>query len=223
MMNFLRKHMRKIFIVTILAFVGGTFMGFGAYLFGPAKDYDVAVTVNGTKIPVKLFSALYHASADMYRNSEKQSLTQEQLQNIKIQTVQGLVHDELFYQQSQEYKILVSDAELKNNIQSSQMFRNSRNQFDPNMYYAFLNSIKMTPKEYENLRKKQIAGEKVKIPLASSVKISDSEYESAAAEGLKTSREEMLQIKTHEILNDWFMRTAGNAKIVTNENILKQI
>ncbi|MCL2143976.1 MAG: SurA N-terminal domain-containing protein [Endomicrobia bacterium] len=222
MMNFLRKHMRKIFIVTIIAFVGGTFMGFGAYLFGPAKDFDIAVTVNGTKIPVKIFSSLYNSTADMYRNSTKESPSQEQLEAMRIKTVQSLVQDEIFYQQAQQYKITVSDAELKNDIQSMSMFRNRQNQFDPNIYYAFLNSIRLSPKEYETLRKKQIAGEKVKITMASAVKISDSEYEAAAAGGSEISRDEMMQIKVNGILNVWFMNIVKNAKIITNDNIFKQ-
>ena len=221
MMNFIRKHKRKIFVVVIVAFLGGTFMGGGAYLFGPAKDQDAAAAVNKSKIPLKLFSSVYTASADMYRRSAKEPPSQEELEQVKIQTLQALVQEELFYQKAQDYKILVSDAELKNDIQSSAMFRNSRNQFDPNIYYSFLHSIRMSPKEYENLRKKQIAGEKLKILLASSIKISDSEFEAAVAEGFKGSREDMIQIKANEVLNEWFMTIAKSAKIVTNNKIFQ--
>ena len=82
MMNFLRKHMRKIFIVTVIAFLAGTFMGGGAYLFGPAKDFDAAVKVNGSKITMKLFSSLYNSSLNMYRNTAKEELSPQQLEEI---------------------------------------------------------------------------------------------------------------------------------------------
>lgn len=223
MMNFLRKHMRKIFIVTIVAFLGGTFVGGGAYLFGPAKDYGTAVNVNGTQIPLKIFSSLYRASADMYRNAAQTAPSQEQIEAIKVRTMQAIVQDELFYQQSQNYKILVSDSELRNDIHSSSMFKNNQNQFDPNIYYAFLKAINMLPKDYENMRKKQIAGEKLKIILASSIKISDSEYEEALAQGSELTKDDMLQIKGNTILNDWYGNIVKNSKIVTNDTAFSQI
>jgi hypothetical protein len=223
MMNFLRKHMRKIFIVTIIAFLGGTFVGGGAYLFGPAKDYGSAVNVNGSKIQAKLFASLYRVSADMYKNAAKESPTPEQLQQIKVQTMQAIVQDEIFYQQAQKYKISVSDAELKNDIQNSALFRNSSQKFDSNMYYGFLKAIDMLPKEYENLRKKQIAGEKLKILLASAIKISNSEFEAAAAGGSKMTKEEMIQIKGNTILNEWYADIIKNSTIITNDTVFSQI
>ena len=222
MMNFLRKHMRKIFIITILAFLGGTFMGGGAYLFSPSKDYDAAATVNGSKIPMKTFKSVYDSTIAMYRQSTKESLSPEQLEEVKVRTLQALVQDEIFYQQALKYKIVVTDAELKNDIQSSAMFINN-NQFDARAYYSFLNKLRMTPKDYESIRKKQIAGEKLKITMASAIKISDAEYENAVENGLKITKEEMLQAKANKILNEWFIGVARSYNIVTNESILKQI
>ncbi|MDR2426866.1 MAG: SurA N-terminal domain-containing protein [Endomicrobium sp.] len=225
MMNFLRKHMRKIFIITIVAFIGGTFMGFGVYFFGPTKDFDTAVNINGTKVTLKFFSSIYTASVDMYRNAENQSAATlpEQLEQIKIKTMQAIVQDELFYQQSLGYKIIVSDAELKNDIQSSAMFRNTQNQFDANIYYSFLNSIKMSPKDYETMRKKRIAAEKLKLLLASAIKVSDSEYEAAEADGIKMTREEFMHNKVNMILSEWYFFIISHSKIVTNDSIFKQI
>jgi hypothetical protein len=198
-------------------------MGFGAYLFGPAKDYDTAVKVNGKKIPMKIYSAIYAASVNMYRNTTNQSPTPEQLEEIKIRTMQAIVQDELFYQQSLNYKIIVSDAELRNDIQNSALFRNSQNQFDPNVYYGFLNSIKMAPKDYENIRKKQIAGEKLKLILASAIKVSDSEYETALAGGVEIKKEEFMYNKGNAILNEWYSRVISRSAIVTNNSIFAQV
>lgn len=224
MMNFLRKHMRKIFIVTVIAFLAGTFMGGGAYLFGPAKDFDAAVKVNGSKITMKLFSSLYNSSLNMYRNTAKEELSPQQLEELKFRTVQALVQDELFYQQSLKYKILVSDTELRNDIQNSALFRNAKKDFDPNIYYAFLNSIKMSPKDYENFRRKQISGEKLKLLLASAVKVSDSEFkEASSAAGADINRDTLLRTKGNALLNEWFAEVLSRSNIVTNDKFLRQI
>ncbi|MDR1942000.1 MAG: SurA N-terminal domain-containing protein [Endomicrobium sp.] len=221
MMNFLRKHMRKIFIITIIAFIGGTFMGFGAYLFGPAADYETAATVNGSKIPLKLYEAIYKNSLAMVQNSINNSLTEEQMTQIKVNTIHALVQDEIFFQQSKNYGILVSNAELRSDIESSAMFKNSGGRFDAGIYYNFLRSLNMTPKDYENLRRKQIAGEKLKIVLASSIKIFDTELQEAKKTNAEITKDALLQTKANTILNEWFTGIIKNSKISSNELILK--
>jgi len=220
MMNFLRKHMRKIFIVTIFAFVGGTFVGGGAYLFGPETDYKTAVAVNGEKIPVKLFNSMYNETVERAQNELKDSLTDEQIAQIKINIIQVLVQEEIFHQESKKYGILVSNEELKNDIQNSPAFRN-QNYFDVRMYFDFLRRLRMSPKEFEALRRKQIASEKLKIVLASSIKAFDFEVEEAKRTHPEITKDGLLQMKANIILNDWFMNTVKASKITPNETLLR--
>ena len=220
MMNFLRKHMRKIFIVTILAFIGGTFMGFGAYLFRPETDYKTAVIVNGEKIPVKIFNSMYNDSLERAQAELKDTLTEQQIAQMKINIIQVLVQEEVFYQQSKKYGVVVSNEELRSDIQNSFIFRN-QNYFDIRKYYDFLRHLKMSPKEYEALRKKQISSEKLKIILASSIKAFDFEVEEAKKTNPKITRDMLLQMKANIILNEWFMNAVKTAKITPNESLLK--
>lgn len=220
MMNFLRKHMRKIFIVTILAFIGATFMGFGAYLFGPETDYKTALVVNGKKVPVKLFNSIYNDSLERAQNEMKDSLTDQQIMQIKVGIIQLLVQEEIFYQEAKKYSVVVSDEELKNDIRNSMIFRNG-NAFDINAYYNFLRHMRMSPKEYEALRKKQISSEKLKIILASSIKAFDFEVEEAKKTDASVTKEILLQTKANVILNEWFMSAIKSAKITTNETLMK--
>ncbi|MCL2485752.1 MAG: SurA N-terminal domain-containing protein [Endomicrobia bacterium] len=217
MMNFLRKHMRKIFLITISAFVAGIFFsGFGTAFF--SRDHQSAATVNSTEIPLSLFNSMYLSSTEMMRNMSKEELTDEMLTQIKIKTLQALIQEELFYQQSKKYGIQVSDLELTRDIQNSAMFKNN-NMFDPRMYYAFLRGLKLTPKEYENLRRKQISGEKLKILLASSIKLMNAEYEAAAKADPNMTRDLALQMKINTLLNEWYINLAKSSKITSNDLI----
>jgi len=65
MMNFLRKHKIKIFLITIVGFFAGTFVGFGSYLFGEKNYHDAVAVVNGCKIPYKIYYALYNNTVDV--------------------------------------------------------------------------------------------------------------------------------------------------------------
>ncbi|MCL2390326.1 MAG: SurA N-terminal domain-containing protein [Endomicrobia bacterium] len=217
MMNFLRKHMRKIFIITILGFLAGIFMGFGSYFF-QKDNYKTAVTVNGVEIPLKLFNSLYSSAVEMMRKESAEEITDETLLQIKVKTLQALVQDEIFYQQSKNYGIIVSDFELKNDIQDSLMFKNE-NMFDPRLYYRFLQTIKMTPKEYESMRKKQIAGDKLKILLASSIKLMNAEYEAAAKANADITRDQIHQMKINQFLNEWYINLAKKSNVISNNSI----
>jgi len=222
MMNFLRKHMRVIFIITIAAFFGGIFMGFGAYLFsGPNSDMKTAATVNGHKISMQLYQSLYDSSLDMYQEVSKTSMSEEQQKELKVKTMQVLIQDELFYRQALKFGILVSDDELRNDIQNSPMFQNN-GRFDPRIYHAFLGKMRLTPRQYETLRRKQISGEKLKILLGSAIKVSESEYNEALKDNPKLLMSVMLQDKANRILNEWFMKVAKSSKITSNETIFKQ-
>lgn len=221
MMNFLRKHMRKIFLVTIIAFVGGTFVGGGAYLFGPDTDFKTAATVNGKKIPMSLFNAIYTNSSEMYKRQANDTLSEEQFTELKVRTLQALVQEELFYQKSLDYSVVVSDDELINDLRNSAMFVDENNAFDSRRYYAFLNSIKMAPKDYEEMRKKQIAGEKLRVLLISSIKAGNLELEEAKREKPEITRHELAMMKANAILNEWYIDLAKGSKISTNDTIFK--
>jgi hypothetical protein len=220
MMNFLRKHTRIIFIATIIAFIGGTFMGFGNYLFGRKNNPQTAVTVNNNKIPMKLFNSFYTYSVEIYKKTINRELTKNDLNELKNKIIQMLIQEEIFYQQSKLYNITVTDEELKTDLQNSEMFRNN-NVFDIRKYYSFLNFIKMTPKEYEAIRKKQIAGSKVKDIISFSVKLWNYELENSLKQDPTATKESLINTKINLIINEWYSNIIKNSKITINNIIFK--
>ena len=159
MMNFLRKHKVKIFLLTICGFLAGTFVGFGSYLFGERTYYDTAAVVNGQKIPYKIYYSLYNNSVSIIRNSDM-DLTEELMKRIQNEIITSLVKDELIYQQADKYGIIVSDSELAADIQKYPYFLNENKQFDSRYYFQFLNNMRLSPKEFENLRRKQLISDR---------------------------------------------------------------
>jgi hypothetical protein len=199
----------------------GIFVGFGAYLFGHKEDFKTAVTVNGTKIDMKLFNLVCTQLSKMSEETTNKSLTKKDLKEIKIKTIQILVQNEIFYQQSKLYGIIVTNKELRSNLENSLQFKNSNNFFDIRKYYLFLQSIQMTPKEYENLIKKQIAGNKVRMIIAHSVKLWNYELETAIKQNPSMTKDDLLQLKKNTILNEWYSNITKNSKISINKMILE--
>lgn len=219
MMNFLRKHKVAIFLITILGFFAGTFVGFGSYLFGEKTYYDTAAVVNGQKIPYKIYYALYNNAIGMIKYSN-QDLTEDIIKKIQNDIITNLVKDEIIYQQASKYGITVSDTELAADIQSYPYFLNENKQFDSRYYFQFLNNMRLSPKEFETLRRKQLVSNKLQVLIASSAKMSDAQENSLKEDNKDITQAMLLQIKPNEILNDWFAKVQDNTdyKITLKNN-----
>ena len=218
MMNFFRKHMRVILIPTIVAFICGTFLGAVSHFFSPKIDY--VAKVNDTKIPMQLYHAVYSNLIEMYRETMGKSLSEQDIRKVKIRVIQALVQDEIFYQQAKLYDIATTDEELKTDLQNSATFQDN-GVFSKNKYMAFLASIQMKPKEYESFRKKQIAGSKVKMMIASSVKAWSYELDEIAKQNPQITKTALLQSKINATLNEWYSSVVKNSVIVSNDLIFK--
>jgi hypothetical protein len=216
MMNFFRKHVRVIFVVTIAAFVG--VIVFSAVVNSLGSN-DYAVKVNGKKVPLRLYMFVYENAVESYQKAAQEYLSDTQKQQLKVNILQTLVQDEIFYQQSKLYCISVTDEELNLDLQNSLQFKEN-NVFSPARYMAFLRVIRMSPKEYELLRKKQMAGVKLKMLLASSVKLWNYEVNSIAREEGK-AKEELFGTKVNVVLNEWYQQVIKNSKIISNDIVFK--
>ena len=209
MMNFLRKHKVKIFLITIFGFLAGTFVGFGSYLFGDRNYYDTVAVVNNVKIPYKIYYSLYNNRLESLRQAG-QEMNEEMKKIVQNDIIRNLIQDEIIWQQTKDYGITVSDKELATDIQSYPYFLNENGQFDIRYYYKFLNNIRLSPKDFENLRRKQIASKKLQMLVASAAKVSDTELKNPDNYSEQVTA---LQTKANEILNDWFDTIKKKTKI----------
>lgn len=215
MMNFFRKHKVAIILVILIGFFGGTFIaGFGVSTFGSgASSFDTVAVVNGKKIPYIYYYSLYNNALSTLRNSGKE-VNEDVMKLTQAQVLRTLIQDELIWQQTKKYGITVSDNELAQDIQSYPYFLNENKQFDSRNYYQFLNNLRMSPKDFEALRRKELASNKLQVLVASAAKLANSEKRKDALEF------DLMQDKANEILNDWFDNVTKNAKIqvLLNEN-----
>ncbi|MDR0956617.1 MAG: SurA N-terminal domain-containing protein [Endomicrobium sp.] len=218
MMNFFRRNTRIIFIVTIIAFLGGSFLSTVSYFLSSKTDY--AIKVNGSKIPINLYKSIYINLINIYQQKTNSQLTENNLNELKIKIIQDLIQNEIFYQQSKIYGITVSNNELKKALQDSTIFKNNEC-FNKNKYIAFLTSIQIRPKEYESLVKKQIAGNKLKTLLASSVKIWNYEIVQTVKQNEPITKISLIQKKIILILNEWYINIIKNSKVTTSKSVLK--
>ena len=145
-----------------------------------------------------------------------QEITEDLTRLTQNQILTTLIQDELIWQQTKKYGIIVTDNELAKDIQNYPYFLNDKGQFNSKIYYQFLNNLRMSPKDFEYLRRKQIASNKLQLLIASASRVSESEKQMSKISNIP----DLIQIKANEILNDGFDEVRKNSKIevLLNEN-----
>jgi len=223
MMNFLRKHMRTIFVITIVGFLGGAFIGFGGYFFSSRTQADDVVEINGTNISYRQYSNTLNRVLDNMRQ-QKQEVNDEITKQKKQEVLQDLIQEEVFSKEAEKYGITVPDGELAADIHHYPAFQKNGN-FDQNAYFQILyQMLHTTPKEFEDSRRKQIAIYKLRRMIASSVVITEPElrieyfYKNKGnmanyQKDRQKFLEEMQQKKTMLVFSEWFKLLNQSMKI----------
>lgn len=222
-MDFLRKHMRIIFFITIVFFLGSALIGFGGYLFGSKSSMDAVVEINGEEVPYRRFSNMM-ARVTENMAQKKEEMTEQIRQQKKQEILQDLIQETVFWQQSKKYGISVSDSELAADIQRYPAFQRDGH-FDHQTYYQVLGQmLRMSAVEFEDSRRRQIATFKLRHLIASSIRITEAElrYEYARANrgnmaAFEKDRpkflESLRQEKTMLVFNEWFKQLNSSMKI----------
>jgi peptidyl-prolyl cis-trans isomerase D len=199
MMDFLRKYKTVIYAITVFGFLSSIIFGLGAHFFGKTGLYENVATVNGTKISYKHFNSMLGRILDEARNNGTE-LTEDMIQQEKIKTLQQLIQQEVLYQQSKKLGILVSDAELAGNIQSYPVFQKD-GQFNQMIYIqTLIQRLRMTPEEFEEDQRKQIAGYKLRNFISSTYNFDDQEINKAYEDQYKAKPQDLAkELKALEV------------------------
>ncbi len=219
--NYLKKNTKNIFIITIVGFIAGIFLGFGGYIrYGSMVD-TVAI-VNGKKISLSRYNRLLNQAIENYRD-QANDISDEVIKSLKQQVLRDLIQEEVFWQEAQKYGIVVTDQEVFYDIMRIPAFQKN-GQFDRETYYRTLFlRLKTTPKEFELSRKKRIAMFKLREFILSGIKISEPELQMAYKEKKGSLKDfdkekenfytELLQEKQVAVLEEWYKQINNSVKI----------
>lgn len=216
--DYLAKHKRDIFIVTVVGFIAGIFLGFGGYL-RYSTVVDTAAIVNGVKIPIRKYNRLLNQTIENYRNQGNE-IDDKTISAIKQQVLSELIQEEVFWQEAKKYGIVVTDQEVYYDIMNIPAFHKD-GRFDRETYYrTVILRLKMTPKEFEEFRRKRIAMFKLREFIISAVKLTPQEVEAYFQQKKPTTEEEkqklyqqLLQEKQTAVLEQWYKEINNNLKI----------
>jgi hypothetical protein len=230
MMDFLRRHRYYIFLFTMVVFLSGTFIGFGGYLFD-GRSGDAVAEVNGEKIPLRIYQSHYRRKQDAL--GPGRTLDKAQSQQLRDETIRELVQAHVFAEQAKRYGIEVPDLQVVNSLTQIPAFLEKDGRFNPQLYLQALQStLRLTPKDFEEEQRANIAFFKLRWVIQSVIKVTDHELAliapaAAAGKPLKTDKDKedlrgrIWQDKVLYSFNQWFNRMGNTLKVKTHFEVLE--
>ncbi|MCV3384542.1 peptidylprolyl isomerase [Campylobacter lari] len=150
------QHHKKYLVVTIwisvIAFVGAGFVGWGSYDFNTDRSNSVA-KVGDEKISYDEFNLKYSQLFGYYSQLNNGNYTQEQAQKdgLDTQAINELIQEKLLLSYAKTLGLNVSEEEIAYDLAHQKIFHNASGVFDKNLYYNLLARNNYTPKTYEKI------------------------------------------------------------------------
>jgi rubrerythrin len=173
MVTYLNKHKRIIFTVTVIVFVVGIFFGLGAYIGGVTLKNTVA-KVGNVRIPYDRYEINVRNVYDNFMRKNEKLEDNKVIENmIRQEVFKDMIVSEILYQEAKKLKMGVSDYEVAMEVLNTQSFYDN-GKFNPALYVRTIWSrYRMTPKEYEEWRKKERTVINFKNFIYTTVKVCD--------------------------------------------------
>ncbi len=164
MITWMQRH-KKYLVVTIwisvIAFVGAGFVGWGAYDMNSDRASSIA-KVEKRKITVQEYQLAYANYYNFYNNMLGGGLTQEKADQMGLEkmVLESIINETLILAYADEIGLRTTEAEVKNALATDTAFQKD-GVFDKDTYYRVIKQSQIKAKDYENGLKKQILLSKV--------------------------------------------------------------
>ncbi|MBN2964349.1 peptidylprolyl isomerase [Sulfurospirillum sp. T05] len=164
MITWMQRH-RKYLVITIwvsvIAFVGAGFVGWGAYDFNADRSSAVA-KVGERKISITEFQMAYNNYFSYYNTLFNGQLTQERAEQMGLDKIvlENLINEALMVNYAKDLGLIALDSDIKDALLKDENFH-TNGAFDKDLYYRLLQNAGITAKTYEEGLKKQVLLEKL--------------------------------------------------------------
>jgi hypothetical protein len=219
MLQSMRKHARYFYVLFIVVIISFIFWGVGP------KDKTTTETVaeiGKEKITVEEFWRAYERARDSYREIYK-DLPLEEIEkklNLKQMVFNGLLDERILFVSARELGLSASDEDLQQAIVNDPRFRRD-GIFRKDIYVKTLAMNRLTTDIYEGMLRDEIAVDKLKRLIVSSVDVTDADLAGLKADEAKTVmlKQTLLYNKRNAALRSF----VEGAKVKMNVKINKDV
>ncbi len=174
------KYLSWILWVVILVFIAFVFVDFGGGLSQGNAPRSIAATVGDQEISRKEFEREYRALEQRYRQAfggQWNAQMADRLQ-LPVQALEQLVNRRLLAEEADRRGLEVGDQDVQRAILAMDGLKDSSGAFvGEEAYQQALRGIGLTPKEFEEQLREELAINRLRSMLAASVAVSDAEVE----------------------------------------------
>jgi peptidyl-prolyl cis-trans isomerase D len=213
MLKSMRKHAKYFYVLFVLVILSFIFWGVG----GIDQPSTVPVAVIGEEtITVDEYWRAYQSTMDLYRDIYKEEFDEEKL-GLKQNVLNSLVAERVLYVAAEQAGLAVSDSELQEAIMNEPAFmRDGR--FNRQVYLRALELNRITPGAYEESKRRDLMGEKMKRLIEESVDLTPSELDKV--KGDDTLRQILLESKRQAALESFIEGLKRQMRITVNEQLV---
>jgi len=175
MLNIFRKKAGSWMIKAILGAIIIVFVFWGVGNYGDRQGNIVAV-VDGEKITIDEYRKAYENLLEQFRQRFGKNLNDEiiKMLRIKNQALNMLIDRKLMLNAAEKLKLRVSQDEVVAAIKSFTAFQTAGT-FNNRLYSSILNSVRMTPDEFEAEQSTTLLLNKLKLIIVDCAKVSEQE------------------------------------------------
>lgn len=213
MLKSMRKHAKYFYVLFVLVILSFIFWGVG----GIDQPSTVPVAVIGEEtITVDEYWRAYQSTIDLYRDIYKEEFDEEKL-GLKQNVLNSLVAERVLFVAAEQAGLAVSDSELQEAIINEPAFmRDGR--FNRQVYLRALELNRITPGAYEESKRRDLMGEKMKRLIEESVDLTPSELDKV--KGDDTLRQILLESKRQAALESFIEGLKRQMRITVNEQLV---
>ena len=177
MLELIRKNVRHPYIKALLGLVIVVFIFFFGWSMKSQKPMYVA-KVNGDTIEYRTYQRTYNGLVNVYQEALKENFTPERARELDLgrRAADQLIEQTLLLQEANDRDLEVNNTELQAAIQAAPTFQQD-GVFNKQRYLQLLETSRLTPLEYETLKRQELLLSRAEQAIRAEAAVSDEEVE----------------------------------------------
>lgn len=175
MLNAMRKGASSVFMMVLMGLLIASFAIWGIGDVFRQTNTSGLAKLGDSEITVQDFSREFESEMQMLKRRLGASFTPAQAVSLGLgqRVLQNLIARETFAQAAKHIGLTIPDTRVADEIKNNDVFKNSLGQFDKANYEQLLSSARMTPAQFEQSTRQDIARRDLLQTLATSIRTPD--------------------------------------------------
>ena len=178
MLKSMRNHIKILYVIFAVVTVSFVFWGVGTGGFG--GKVPVVASVDGTKITLNQYLKVYERAEENMQETYGPKFDENMKKALKFQVLADMVDDLILSRAAGKAGVTVTNHELREAIMSEPAFK-INNVFSRRVYLRTLELNRITPREYEAMKRRELLVEKMRRLIEDPVELSPAELASVPA------------------------------------------